>query len=110
MNFSTVAFSVEEIAAVAQAYVTFQTLVQKIQLAAPDAWAAVQADFDAAAAAWKGPTVQQLVERSGQLPGMPTGLTDAESASQPPEQASPVPSAPAIYDETDHVQDVTPLA
>lgn len=49
---ASVVFTVEELASLAQAVQTLQTLASKIQSAAPDAWAAVASDFKNAEQTW----------------------------------------------------------
>lgn len=57
MKTATLAFSLEEILALAQAAQTFSGLLTKIHDAAPDAWPDVTADFKTAADDWIAPVV-----------------------------------------------------
>lgn len=52
MDTAAIVFTVEELAALAQAAETFAALLAKIKAAAPDAWPSVVADFGSAAAAF----------------------------------------------------------
>lgn len=54
---ASVVFTVEELASLAQAMQTLQTLASKIQSAAPDAWAAVASDFKSAEQTWNQASV-----------------------------------------------------
>ena len=87
---ATVVLTVEELASLANALSTLQTLAQKIQGASPDAWAAVSGDFGVAVKGWEQAVV--AVAPRGTVPAVVAGgavYNDASSANV-------------------HVQDVTP--
>lgn len=84
---ASVVFTVEELASLAQAVQTLQTLASKIQRAAPDAWAAVASDFKNAEQVWNqasapAPTAVYNVD-VGHVQGAPAPTQESTSQSVP---------------------------
>ena len=90
MKIAAVAISAAEIAQLVQVAASLATLLQKIQISAPDVWKEVETDYAGALAAWsQAPAAPQaitvpisqevasIVNAAGKLENPPIGHTDA---------------------------------
>jgi hypothetical protein len=89
MNLAAVVFTTEEIAAIAQAAVTFSALIEKIKVASPDAWAAVLGDFSAARDAWTGAAINPVTVAAVTVAPTAQGTVYADAGEHV--QAAPAP-------------------
>lgn len=92
---ASVVFTVEELASLAQAVQTLQTLASKIQSAAPDAWAAVASDFKSAQQTWNQASVPAPAA-SGAIYNTDVGHVQATPAPTPAQESASPPVPPDV--------------
>jgi hypothetical protein len=98
---TSILFTLEELAALSQATATLNSLLQKIQTNAPDAWAAVSGDFKSSADAWArafGAATAPMAETVNAIAAAGGGATYGDASTDGHIQAtsSPVTPAPII--------------